>query len=145
MAYLNEVFGYVNEADKKAEVSLVTFGASTLVQTDERTEGYRSITRVKIDRFTGGAADGALFTEKPWYGGETTLEIRYPIERSDIKELLVLALDAIDKGVIQIGGESAIGRGFFKVQSVNDKPLAESANNSKQSLIAAIKKAGEQE
>jgi hypothetical protein len=54
----------------------------------------------------------------------------------------MLALEGIDKGLIQLGGETAIGRGFFKVLSVNGKPFSESANNPKPSLVAAIKKAG---
>jgi CRISPR/Cas system CMR subunit Cmr4 (Cas7 group RAMP superfamily) len=141
-AYLDKVFGYVTEDDKEAQVSLVSFSASTLEATYKKIDGYRSITRVKIDRFTGGAADGALFNEKPWYGGKTTLEILYPKERRDIEEMLTLALEAIDKGLIQIGGENAIGRGFFKVLSVNGKTLGELTNVPKQNLIAAIRKAG---
>jgi CRISPR/Cas system CSM-associated protein Csm3 (group 7 of RAMP superfamily) len=141
-AYLDDVFGFVKENNKKAEVSLITFGASTLEPIDKKTDGYRSITRVKIDRFTGGTADGALFTEKPWFGGETTLEIRYPSERDDIKELLLLAIEGIDKGLIQIGGETAIGRGFLKVLSVNGESLTKTAQNPKQNLAGAIEKAG---
>jgi len=143
--YLDSIFGVVTEGGAEAVVSSVTFGASTLELTDPetKTEGYRSITRVKIDRFTGGAADGALFTEKPWYGGKTTLEIRYPMDREDIRELLVLALEAIDMGLIQIGGESAIGRGFFKVLTINNSPLQEYTNKPKYNLIAVIKEAGD--
>jgi CRISPR/Cas system CSM-associated protein Csm3 (group 7 of RAMP superfamily) len=141
--YLNSVFGFVTEDDQRAEVSLITFGASTLKATDPKTDGYRTVARVKIDRFTGGSADGALFTEKPWFGGETKLEIRYPKEQSDVKELLVLALEGLDKGLIQIGGESAIGRGFFNVLTVNDEPFSAVAFKPKLDLIEAIKKAGE--
>jgi CRISPR/Cas system CMR subunit Cmr4 (Cas7 group RAMP superfamily) len=141
-AYFNEVFGHVTEDGKKAEVSKITFGASTLEATDKRINGYRSITRVKIDRFTGGAAGGALFTEKPWCGGETTLEISYPKERGDIKELILLALEGVARGLIQVGGETAIGRGFFEVLSVNGKPFSKLESNPKPSLVAAIKKAG---
>jgi CRISPR/Cas system CSM-associated protein Csm3 (group 7 of RAMP superfamily) len=143
--YLDSVFGFVSEDDKQAEASRVTFGASTLEAKNDKTDGYRTITRVKIDRFTGGAADGALFTEMPWFGGETELEIRYPKEREDIRQLMILALDGIDKGLIQIGGESAVGRGFFKVATINGKSLSELANKPKHSLIQAIEKAGENE
>ena len=140
--YLTSVFGFVTEDDKQAEVSLVTFGMSILEEADIKTEGYRSITRVKIDRFTGGAAGGALFIEKPWYGGETSIEIRYPKGRKDIQELLILALEGIDKGLIQIGGESAVGRGFFNVLSINDEPLLKFISVKKQNLIGAIGEAG---
>ena len=123
--YIKKVFGYVRESiegsTEKAEVSKIVFGASFLTKTDESVDGYRSITRVKIDRFTGGAAQGALFTEKPWYGGKTTLEIRYPKDDTAIRELALLGLDALDKGIIQIGGETSVGRGFFKVLKTTDE------------------------
>jgi len=140
--YLDSVFGFVAQDDSQAEVSLVVFGASTLIAKDTGTHGYRTITRVKIDRFTGGAAEGALFTEKPWYGGETTLEVNYPKNREDIRELIILALEGIDKGLIQIGGESAIGRGFFKVLAVNGEAFSKLEQEPKQKLITAIEKAG---
>ena len=43
-------------------------GFELLKPTDERTT-WLVITRVAIDRFTGGADDGALFAEGPAYGG----------------------------------------------------------------------------
>jgi CRISPR/Cas system CSM-associated protein Csm3 (group 7 of RAMP superfamily) len=143
--YLNEVFGFVTESDKSASVSLVYFGASVLEAADTKIDGYRSITRVKIDRFTGGAADGALFNEKPWYGGETTLEIRCPAHRADITELLLLAFESVDKGILQIGGESSIGRGFLKVTAINGEKPDKVFGKPKQNLAAAIEKAGERE
>ena len=143
-AYLDDVFGFVTEDDKTASVSQVVFGASRLEALDTKVDGYRGLARVKIDRFTGGAADGALFNEKPWFGGETTLEIRYPHEREDIKELMLLALDGINNGLIQIGGESAIGRGFFQVLTVNGVEAGGIIGGSKNNL-AAILKAGEYE
>jgi CRISPR/Cas system CMR subunit Cmr4 (Cas7 group RAMP superfamily) len=149
-AYLNEVFGYIpddSEADESAAiVSKIIFGASFLEVSDNKTEGYRNVVRVKIDRFTGGAAGGALFTERPWYGGKTTLEISFPKGREDIKELLLLGLDGIDKGIMQVGGESAIGRGFFKVTTnVTVDGKEESIDKSKQNLVNAIERAGDTE
>jgi hypothetical protein len=135
------VFGTVIEArgDTPAvsEPSKVTFGASFLEVADKKTEGYRGITRVKIDRFTGGAADGALFSEKPWYGGQTSLEVRYPKGCDHIRELLLLGFEALDKGLITIGGETSIGRGFF---NVSDKNGNITLNTVKPNLKAALEK-----
>jgi hypothetical protein len=146
-AYINDVFGNVTEAkggtEADASVSRVIFGASFLEELAGKEDGYRNITRVKIDRFTGGAANGALFNEKPWFGGETTLEIRYKKERNDVKELLLLGLDGIDKGLIQIGGESAVGRGFFKVTGVTVDGAETEIDKPKDELRKAIRKAGE--
>jgi len=120
--YIDDVFGYLIEpkdgGEAKTEPSKVTFAMSFLENVDSRVDGYRQITRVKIDRFTGGAADGALFSEKPQFGGKTELRIGFPKEREDIRELIMLGLEALDKGLIQVGGEASIGRGFFSVTGV---------------------------
>ncbi|MCL1791948.1 MAG: RAMP superfamily CRISPR-associated protein [Peptococcaceae bacterium] len=150
--YLDEVFGYVekleDEIKARAEASQVVFGTSFLKEIDNRVDGYRRITRVKIDRFTGGAADGALFMEMPWYGGETTLAIRYPRDRVDIRQLILLGLDAINHGIIQIGGETSVGRGFFKITDVVDSKGPVLIDEPKQELRKFLddigtKKAGE--
>jgi CRISPR/Cas system CSM-associated protein Csm3 (group 7 of RAMP superfamily) len=144
--YLECVFGIVKEqkddTSAKIEASKVIFGASYLEKIDESVDGYRSITRVKIDRFTGGAASGALFSEKPWYGGKTELEIRYLRERCDIRELILLGLDALGKGLIQIGGETAVGRGFVSVERVADSEREINIGEAKQKLIDKLKKIG---
>ena len=146
--YINEVFGHVTEPDNdesaKSEPSKVVFDASFLSAADESVDGYRMLTRVKIDRFTGGAADGALFSEMPWYGGQTEIKIRYEKGRDDIRELILLGLDAVDKGIIQIGGEASVGRGFFKVGEVNGG--SDALSGEKQELRKELekrKKAGE--
>ena len=136
--YLNEAFGSVSEDERNATASQIIFGMSTLEAKDAACDGYRSITRVKIDRFTGGAAQGALLTEKPWYGGETTLEIRYPDNREDIKELILLGLEGIDSGLMQIGGETSIGRGFFKVVAINGEEPKSFLKKPKNNLLKAI-------
>jgi CRISPR/Cas system CMR subunit Cmr4 (Cas7 group RAMP superfamily) len=109
-----------NDGQKDTIPSKLIFDASFLDADNAQVEGYRTITRVKINRFTGGAADGALFTECPWVGGSTKLVVRWPRgeSQSKDKELLLFALDAMDKGILNVGGESAIGRGFFKVEGV---------------------------
>jgi CRISPR/Cas system CMR subunit Cmr4 (Cas7 group RAMP superfamily) len=110
--FLDEVFGKLKTQDGKdvTTPSKVTVHASKL-------EGgnYFTVTRVKIDRFTGGASDGALFTERPYAGGTTTLTIEYPKDDQAIEELFSLAIDAMDKGLLTIGGETAVGRGVFRL------------------------------
>jgi len=109
----------ISDGVESSKPSEILFDSSFLKKTNEHVNGYRSVTRVKIDRFTGGAADSALFTEMPWYGGETTLKIRYPNDREDIRDLILLGLDGLNKGIIQVGGEGSVGRGFFKVIEVS--------------------------
>lgn len=74
------------------------------------------ITRVKIDRFTGGALDTALFDEQVQVGGnfQVNLELRgKKIKNKNVGILLLLAKDLIT-GHLPIGGESSVGRGFLK-------------------------------
>jgi CRISPR/Cas system CSM-associated protein Csm3 (group 7 of RAMP superfamily) len=81
--------------------------------------------RVKIDRFTGGAYPGALFTEQPaWGDGQTGVEInlslRCPAEdglRDAEIGLLLLVLKDLWTGDLPLGGESSIGRGRLAGQS----------------------------
>ena len=115
---LNLYFGKVVEGTQETVPSLIAFDASFLKPDDRKTDGYRKITRVKIDRFTGGAANGALFTERPWYGGQTKLTARWDPRgenSAEIEKLLLLALDAINNGLLTVGGETSVGRGVFKV------------------------------
>ncbi|ESA32291.1 ramp superfamily protein probably involved in dna repair [Leptolyngbya sp. Heron Island J] len=77
--------------------------------------------RIAIDRFTGGAFDGALFDEQPVFGGEVTLnlELRNPYDRDkDLQKqeigLLLLLLKDLWTGDLPIGGTSSIGRGRLR-------------------------------
>jgi hypothetical protein len=85
--------------------------------------------RVKIDRFTGGAAEAALFSEQPLFGGRGTyltleLSLRTPVimehmqepARADVRRqaeigLLLLVLKDLWTGDLPVGGEVSVGRG----------------------------------
>lgn len=72
------------------------------------------ITRVKIDRFTGGAYESALFNEEPAIGTPET-RLTLDLDLRDPKEselgLMLLLLKDLWTGDLPIGGESGIGRG----------------------------------
>jgi hypothetical protein len=75
------------------------------------------VTRVKIDRFTGGAFESALFTEQPAVGKPETrvtldLTLRNPANAE--VGLLLLLLKDLWTGDLPIGGESGVGRGRLK-------------------------------
>lgn len=78
--------------------------------------------RVKIDRFTGGAFETALFSERPLFAGDDTrvqvkLELRYPDggEKHLLLDaqtgLLLLVLKDLWTEDLPLGGEASIGRG----------------------------------
>jgi CRISPR/Cas system CSM-associated protein Csm3 (group 7 of RAMP superfamily) len=90
-------------------------------------------TRVKIDRFTGGAFETALFSEEPIWGDENTklkleLILRAPapekpeqavlprVPDAEIGLLLLLVKD-LWTGDLPIGGEASIGRGRLQGKS----------------------------
>ena len=73
--------------------------------------------RVKIDRFTGGAFPRGLFSEQPVFGLPATrvqieLELKNPKERE--VGLLLLVLKDLWTGDLPLGGESAVGRGRLR-------------------------------
>lgn len=107
--------------------------ASRLSIKEKEITGSHSLvqTRVKIDRFTGGAFESALFSEEPLFGKENTevtleLTLRSPspedplqkgISEKQLKQmheeigLLLLLLKDLWTGDLPVGGESGVGRG----------------------------------
>jgi CRISPR/Cas system CSM-associated protein Csm3 (group 7 of RAMP superfamily) len=79
--------------------------------------------RVKIDRFTGGASNTALFSEQPVFGlPETRVQIALELvkahDQNDINRaevgLLLLLLKDLWTGDLPLGGESSVGRGRLR-------------------------------
>jgi CRISPR/Cas system CSM-associated protein Csm3 (group 7 of RAMP superfamily) len=76
--------------------------------------------RVKIDRFTGGAYPQALFSEQPLFGGpESEVQVRLELRQPQPAEigLLLLVLKDLWTGDLPLGGESSVGRGRLAGQS----------------------------
>ncbi len=75
-------------------------------------------TRVKIDRFTGGAFDSALFDAAPVFsdGEQNTVNLKLRLRNAKPCEigLLLLLLKDLWTSDLAVGGESSIGRGRLK-------------------------------
>jgi CRISPR/Cas system CSM-associated protein Csm3 (group 7 of RAMP superfamily) len=124
-----DLFGKVDENTKEAKASRLVIDESVIESTDDLVQS-----RIAIDRFTGGAYHGALFSEQPIFGVEIAedqkkskkgketskptqknkhielkLELRKP-EKYEIGLLLLLLKD-LWTGDLPIGGTSSIGRG----------------------------------
>lgn len=85
---------------------------------EDKKKDNKIMNHVAIDRFTGGAIDGALFSEKVTDGrGEhyaTTLLVNNDaIIDADIKEALNRALRDLCKGMLPLGGGVNRGNGTF--------------------------------
>ena len=74
----------------------------------------RCQTRIAIDRFTGGVAQGALFYEQVQAGGQldVRLELRNPTDAET--GLLLLLLKDLLVGDIPVGGAASVGRGILE-------------------------------
>ena len=93
---------------------------------------YKTVTRKSIDRFTSGTNDGALYTEKTYYGGSTELELLFTEKQSDDVKRAVLAVIAdLDNGFLSVGGLTSVGRGIFSVEKlcINGQDMTESFRN----------------
>lgn len=113
-------FGKVkSNDDMESHKTRVTFSESEL-------HGgiWKTYTRNAIDRFTGGTVDGALYTEKSYFGGNTQLKITCDTSGLDKKiirhfvSVLAAAILDLDRGFMAVGGLTAVGHGIFRVEEV---------------------------
>jgi CRISPR/Cas system CSM-associated protein Csm3 (group 7 of RAMP superfamily) len=105
----DRIFGFVNEKQKQAHMSRLIVKESEIKDSIELVQN-----RIAVDRFTGGALDGALFDEQPVFGnGRATVEIRLELHNPQDNEigLLLLLLKDLWTSDLAIGGTSSIGRG----------------------------------
>lgn len=114
-SFLDTLMGQANESASEGRKSRF------IVDEVYFKDGVKAVnqTRTRIDRFTGGVMDSALFTNQPVWQEEKhkkTLTLRYEI--SDCKDseagLALLLLKDLCTGRIAFGGEKSIGRGTLK-------------------------------
>ena len=108
---IDEVFGtdFSKDKSKQAKASRLVVHEKVIEDATELVQN-----RIAIDRFTGGAYHGALFSEQPIFGSDETrltleLELRQP-KKAEIGLLLLLLKDLWTSD-LPVGGESSIGRG----------------------------------
>lgn len=112
--FVDEMFGpsTIERGDKDVRASRVGIKESEITEVDSLV-----VTRVKIDRFTGGAYESALFSEQPAVGKpETRITLDLILRDPKAAELglLLLLLKDLWTGDLPIGGESGVGRGRLK-------------------------------
>lgn len=116
------VFGDVDTKSKTTKKSKIVFSESILSNGT-----YKLSTRNAIDRFSGATKDGALYTEKTYYYGNTELIVSFT-ENPEKKVLWALGacLSDLHNGLLAIGGLTSIGRGLFEITSLklNGKDLS---------------------
>lgn len=123
-ALANDLFGahYLNEdikafKDDAVKAPALTASRIWVEETEIKNPLELIHTRVKIDRFTGGAFSGALFSEQPVFGkDETEVSVKLKVEKACQADvgLILLLLKDLWTGDLPIGGESSVGRGRLK-------------------------------
>lgn len=95
---------------------------------DSEVKNHKIFNHVAIDRFTGGAFDGALFSEKVSKLTDDTQKLKIviqvekvPIEDPQIFEAFEAALKDICKGLLPLGGMTTKGHGIFTGKLFKDK------------------------
>ena len=107
---ISEIFGSEKSNDDEGSKGKVLF--SDIYLKEQNTKVFD---HVKIDRFTGGAMDGALFQEKT-VASDETFEIEILVEK-EIDETIIKAfeetLKEISTGMLPLGGSVNKGHGIF--------------------------------
>ncbi len=125
--FLDNLLGYVYDKNGEEDKRKSKEPKNAKLQIEER-ELPAYITelqsRIKIDRFTGGTINGALFDSMPLFntkelnestdlGKKTRITITVKNYTEEEAGLLLLVLKDLWTGDIPIGGEKGIGRGVF--------------------------------
>lgn len=111
---VKEYFGYNDNKNKKGKHSLIYFSESEI-----KNANSKNVSRNAIDRFTGGTVENALFTEKMYYGGETSLEISFNKNcGEDFLKSIAISIADIHNGFLSIGGETSVGHGLFTLTKI---------------------------
>lgn len=107
---INRFFGRTNKGEDNGLPGQVWFEDAAL------SDHKRKISRIRIDRFTGGVQRQGLFTEEP-LSSALTLRISAPEEPVPCA-LLVYSLRDLGLGLYTLGSGWAIGRGKVDVEDI---------------------------
>lgn len=112
--YIDDLFGpYIQDSNSPTpQASRLWVEESVIEQPQEWV-----VTRVKLDRFTGGSLPTALFSQQPVFGlAETAVQVRLSVRNPSAadKGLLLLLLKDLWTEDLPLGGEASVGRGRLR-------------------------------
>jgi len=108
--FVDQCFGRANQDGDSGLPGQIRFEDARLSGTK------RKLSRIRIDRFTGGVFRGGLFTEEP-VSSDVTLKITAPDEPK-LCALLLYALRDLGLGLYNLGSGWAIGRGQIALRII---------------------------
>ena len=105
-----------NSEGKDKRRGLILF--SDFIKERKKSSEAKVLNHVKIDRFTGGAMDGALFSEEVLYASGESFDMELLLHKQEIKEGNIIpafeaALIDLCKGFLPLGGGVNKGFGTF--------------------------------
>lgn len=112
------LFGYTDKDDETVSQRGNVI-ISDLFEQEKTAENIKILNHVAIDRFTGGAINGALFTEEVIYGNDETYNFTILVKKeilgaeSNIRKAFEATLDDIVTGMLPLGGGVNRGNGCF--------------------------------
>lgn len=114
--YLAAIKGFANKPDSKGQKSRLFVDEVLIAK--ENLEPIEQ-TRNRIDRFTGGTIDGALFTViAVWQkaADEPSIELKFGVKQcaEDEAGLMLCLLKDLWLGKLPLGGEKGVGRGVLQ-------------------------------
>lgn len=117
---VEKLFGYTKNSKNEEEKENGQKG-NVLIQDvyiPYKKENDKIFNHVKIDRFSGGAIDGALFQEKAYFGKEDSIVLIIYVLSEALKEPLISeawlnVMNDLMNGLIPLGGQNTKGHGFF--------------------------------
>ncbi len=107
----DNLFGRSAGADDNGKAGRVRFEDMWMDQNRKQ-----KITRIRINKFTGGVIRGGLFKEEP-ISGPVTLRVAAPEEPLGCA-LLLFALRDLGLGLYNLGSGGSIGRGYVTVDTI---------------------------
>lgn len=118
-----ELFGSAGQGKNSNEITRGKVIFSDIIEAPVADEQDKLLNHVSIDRFTGGAIDGALFTERTTYGKGQTYKTRIivlgNVSDGSLKALRS-ALNDICTGMLPLGGGTGRGHGVFTGKFVEE-------------------------
>ncbi len=123
----NRVFGFVDNAVGKNKAESAIHSKISFSETVIHYGIPKTLTRIAVDRFSGAVKNGALLTEQSvFYGkGDLVITVNRNVEKKALYALIAVLTD-LHNGYLAVGGETAIGRGLFKIKemTINGKAVS---------------------
>lgn len=132
------LFGYVDQVDGQTQKAASQIAFSETYLRDGQSKQF---TRNAIDRFSAKTKNGALYTERTYYGGSGELTIRLKKQADPASRRAIGAVIAdLHHGFLAVGGLTSVGRGRFRIEnlSVNNIPIGDLKDGWEEGFINAL-------